>query len=462
MVIRSMLASIRSVFSPSVPVSVSAQNISSRGRSGAKVIREPFTGAWQRNCEVVCGDVTAHHAVFSCMTLIASDIAKLPINLYIMNKSRIQEDIYDGFYSELLEHPNHFQTRNQFIESWVLSKLHCGNAYILKIKSNSGRIVALYVLNPGYVTPMIVPEDGSVYYRVARDDIAGISGPLIIAARDIIHDRSNCIFHPLVGLSPIYASGLAAINGLKIQEHATHFFENSANPGGILMAPKEIPKEKADELVDAFEKRHTGKNSGRILLIDAELTYQKLQMSAVDSQLIEQLKWSSEVVCSAFRVPPYKIGIGAFPPHNNVQSLNVEYYSQCLQAIIEAIEESLARGLGLPRKEGVRFDIRNLLRMDSVAQMEVLDKSKGILTPNEQRKKLGLPPVEGGDSPMMQQQNYHLEALAKRDAQDNPFSNSPHNTHAANTNTDDKTLRKAEQRAIEAELQLAFREGLEA
>jgi phage portal protein BeeE len=32
-----------------------------------------------------------------------------------------------------------------------------------------------------------------------------------------------------------------------------------------------------------------------------------------------------------------------------------------------------------------------------------------------------LPPVAGGDSPYMQQQNYSLEALAKRDTQEDPF-----------------------------------------
>jgi phage portal protein BeeE len=63
--------------------------------------------------------------------------------------------------------------------------------------------------------------------------------------------------------------------------------------------------------------------------------------------------------------------------------------------------------------------------MDSVTQMEVLDKSKGIMAPNEQRKRLDLKPKAGGDSPMLQQQNFSLEALAKRDAQADPFGTAP-------------------------------------
>ncbi|WP_416381322.1 hypothetical protein, partial [Klebsiella pneumoniae] len=38
-----------------------------------------------------------------------------------------------------------------------------------------------------------------------------------VPAREVIHDRFNCLFHPLIGLSPIYAAGLAAMQGHHIQ-----------------------------------------------------------------------------------------------------------------------------------------------------------------------------------------------------------------------------------------------------
>jgi hypothetical protein len=46
----------------------------------------------------------------------------------------------------------------------------------------------------------------------------------------------------------------------------------------------------------------------------------------------------------------------------------------------------------------------------------------GVMAPTEVRAKLDLKPVTGGDSPFLQQQNYSLEALAKRDAQADPFA----------------------------------------
>ena len=52
------------------------------GRGGwYPIIREPFTGAWQRNLEIRNDDASAFHADFACKTLIASDIGKLRIKL---------------------------------------------------------------------------------------------------------------------------------------------------------------------------------------------------------------------------------------------------------------------------------------------------------------------------------------------------------------------------------------------
>ncbi len=71
----------------------------------------------------------------------------------------------------------------------------------------------------------------------------------------------------------------------------------------------------------------------------------------------------------------------------------------------------------------IEFDLKALIRMDSTAQMQNLKLGidGAILCTNEARQELGLKPVEGGDSPMVQQQNYSLAALAKRDSKDNPF-----------------------------------------
>lgn len=386
------------------------------------LIREPYAGAWQKNVSINRDAVLSNHAVFACQTLIAGDIAKLRVKL-VAREGEIWREVSRPAYSPVLRKPNGFQNRIQFLENWVLSKLQHGNTYVLKRRDNRNVVTQLYVLDPNLVRPLI-SDEGEIFYELNADRVTGIERQIVVPAREIIHDRFNCLFHPLVGLSPIFANGLAATQGLSIQNNSAAFFQNGSQPGGLLIAPSAISKENAAELKEYWEANYTGANAGRIAVLGDGLQYQAMATKAVDAQLIEQLKWTAEVVCSTYHVPPYKIGIGQQPTYNNVQALNVEYYSQCLQVLIESIEVCLDEGLGTGENLGTEFDIENLLRMDGVALMEMLDKGRNYLSPDEGRAKLGLGPTEGGDHVYRQQQDYSLAALAKRDAKDDPFGKS--------------------------------------
>jgi HK97 family phage portal protein len=345
----------------------------------------------------------------------------------------------------VLRKPNHFQNRIQFIESWVTSKYEFGNTYVLKQRDNRNVVVALYVLDPSRVTPLVAPN-GDVYYELRRDELAGLEDDtnVVVPATALIHDRFNCFFHPLVGLSPIFANGLAAIGGLAIERSSADFFANGSRVPGILTAPGAISQETAERLKSSWEDNYTGNNAGKVAVLGDGLKFEAMAVKATDAQLIEQLKWSAETVCSTYHVPPYKIGIGNMPTYNNIQALNTEYYSQCLQVQIEQMELCLDEGLGLADNLGVEFDIDNLLRMDSQTQITALKDGTGagLFKPNEGRKKLNLPPVEGGDTPYLQVQNYSLAALNKRDNGDAPFA--PSAPAASPPANDDNVAAEAE------------------
>src|SRR5690606_37064681 len=101
---------------------------------------------------------------------------------------------------------------------------------------------------------------------------------------------------------------------------------------------------------------------------------------------------------------------GPMPSYNNVQALNQEYYAQCLQRLIIDMQTLLDEGLEVAENEGFRFDLDALLMMDAQTQINVLKEGIGaaLMKPNEGRQRLNLPPVEGGDTPYLQQQNYSL------------------------------------------------------
>jgi HK97 family phage portal protein len=395
------------------------------GNSWFPLIREPFAGAWQRNVAVNVETAASFHADFACKTLIARDIAKLRVKLMEKDGDDIWSEVTSPAFSPVLRQPNSYQTRNQFWESWMLSKLSRGNTYVLKVRDNRNVVTDMHVLDPLRVQPLVA-DDGSVFYRLNTNFLADIAD-ITVPAREIIHDRFNCLFHPLVGTPPVFASGLAAMLGLNAQKTSVLLFENNSTPGGILTAPGEVSEVEEKRIKEEWEQRFSRVNLGRVAVLSGGMSYQKMPLTAVETQMIEQLKWSAETVCSVYHVPPYKVGVDVLPRgFTNLQALNVEYYSQALQSHIEEIEELVDDALGIGEEIGLgtEFDTENLLRMDSTAQMTVIKDAvgAGVMAPNEGRAKLDLKPVTGGDQPYLQQQNYSLEALAKRDAQADPFA----------------------------------------
>lgn len=383
------------------------------------IIYERYPGAWQHNDFLCKEDYTRFFAVFSCITLIASDIAKMRILPQKRLPNGLTVPVRNKAISSLLEKPNQFQTRIQFIENWISSLLLHGNTYVYLSRRN-GLVKSMHILDPKLVKP-VISDDGEVFYQLCADNITGITEQIAVTAREIIHDRINCLHHPLIGRSPLYAAALAASHGLSIQRSSTVFFQNGSRPSGVITAPGNISAEVVKRLKETWQSEYSGQGQGGAAILSGGMDYKPMTMTAIDSQMIEMLDMSAKIICSVFHVPPYKIGIEQAPANN--PELDIQYYKQCIQPRIAAIELLLSRDLELAENIELEFDVSELLRMDAKSRFETwsLGVNGGWLKINEARARENLQPIEGGDTPYLQQQNYSLAALAKRDA-GNPLS----------------------------------------
>ncbi len=385
-------------------------------------ILESFSGAWQKNVVVDRAAVSAYWAVFACVTLIAGDIGKLQaVVMERVGKIWTRTEL-----RQVLRRPNRYQTRVEFFGQWVISLLLHGNTYVLKQRDERGFVVALYILDPSRVIPLVA-EDGSIYYQCNTDPLARVPNAVTVPASEIIHDRLYTLHHPLIGVSPIYACGVAAMQGLSIQNNSANFFANASLPGGIIKVPGAMDETKARELKRQWNETYGGENRGKTAVLADKMEYQPLTMNASDSQLIEQLKMTAEMVCACFHVPGYKIGVGQMPTVNNTAALNQQYYDQCLQRIIENMELRLDEGLELTYPYETWFDLKGLVRMDPESRYKSHSEAikGGWLAPNEARAEEDMAPVDGGDTPYMQQQNYSLASLDRRDNAEPPTQPEP-------------------------------------
>ena len=213
------------------------------GGSWTTVIDDPFPGAWQQNVTLrSTKDLLAFPPIYACVTLIAGDIAKLRMRLTALlgsvrpARTFPTRDIWlesevptNSPFLRPLRKPNDYQTPYQFWTAWIVSRLLNGNAYILKTRDNrgaenAGNVTSLHVLDPGLVEPLVA-ETGEVFYKLRKDYLTGVDDEeIVVPASEIIHDRVTPLWHPLVGVSPLYAAALSGTQGVNIATNATRFF----------------------------------------------------------------------------------------------------------------------------------------------------------------------------------------------------------------------------------------------
>ncbi|MDR6216178.1 phage portal protein [Paracidovorax wautersii] len=369
-------------------------------------------GYFQMDINVRPETVLSFPAVFACVSLIYNDIGKLRTRLMQQQASGIWTESANPAYSPVLRRPNHYQNQIQFKQWWICSKLTWGNTYALKIRDGRGVVVALYILDPGLVQPLIAP-DGSIFYQLGQDNLSGLKDATVfVPASEIIHDRMNCMFHPLVGVSPLFAASLPASGGLEMLRDSRRFFNQGAKPSGLLVAPGEIADEDAKRLQTYWNDNFTGPNSGKVAVVGDNLKYEPIRMTASDAQTKEQITLTSEMVAQVFHVPAFKVG-GPIPAGQKVGDLNQIYFNDALHSLIEEMELCLDDGLSLPLGYRTELELENLLRMDPATNAEVIVKlvGGGVKTPNEGRRELNLAPLLGGDTVYMQQQDMPLDQV---------------------------------------------------
>jgi HK97 family phage portal protein len=384
------------------------------------IVREPYTGAWQLNDPVTTDTALSNASVFGVVSGIAQDLSKIaPPLLLQQDDNGFWFETTNPAYTPVLRRPNRYQTDQQFLEQWALSRLLTGNVYVLKNYDERGVVNQLDILNPSRVKVLVAP-DGSVYYELQADDLAGISSktpPVVVPARDIIHDRYNCLYHRMQGVSPLYAAAAAVMQAQVIQTSSSAHFAKGGRIGGFLIAPTKLDPLSAERIrADLAEKAQSGSN---IIVADFGMKFEPFSATAVNQQLIEQLGWTEEKICEVFRMPISILNSSKQPPYANAEASMLQYKALCLEPHLTAIAKTLAYGLNLPTYLKLEFDDTLLIWMETSTRVSAAKAAiVSGMSPNEVRETYyGLGPVKGGELPYLQQQQWPVAQLSERPAE---------------------------------------------
>jgi HK97 family phage portal protein len=241
-------------------------------------------------------------------------------------------------------------------------------------------------------------DDGNVYYTYTTNDHKGKRTTQTYLPTDILFIRSFTL-DGINGISTISQCALAIGTAIAGERHAGAMFENGAMPMGVLQTDETFDDEDATQrLRQQWNEMHTGsKNSGKTAILEGGLTYTPITMTAVDSQLLEQRKFSREQIASMFRVPLHLLQASTGMKYANVEQNNISFFRDALMPLAQKLENHISQFL--PKNHIIKMDERAFVRGDRAATIASVEREikSGLLSINEARTQLGYAVIDGGD-----------------------------------------------------------------
>lgn len=359
--------------------------------------------------------------VMSCVALKARALAQLPIRVVAEKDGECVDAIKDESVgrrekekakqvAKLLNSPNNFQSKYEFWYQWLMWYELSGEAFTLwwrkDQKSSTETPLEMYVLDSTLIAVTITPTRYPSY-RLSTPSY-GFNRDEPLAAHQVMHVKEMA-WQGSAGFNKGIL--MAELCGLDqdIDLYANYVMQNGAKPSGMFMTEQVIPdgkfKEISARLKEAWSNMVGSRQSdpskpGQSMLLDQGMKYTPLEMLKLQDNDTRELKLQTmKRICGLFGVPPAMIGI-TDSKFNNTQTQLDEFYKSTMYPTLVNVQEKLKQHLfvGYPTLS-IEFDTKNFLKGAPLDQMNFATAGvkNGIMTPNEAREYMGMPPKENGD-----------------------------------------------------------------
>ena len=191
---------------------------------------------------------------------------------------------------------------------------------------------------------------------------------------------------------------------LACEEYGASFFENGANPGGVLEHPG-VLKDPA-KVRESWHSVYGGsKNAGKVAVLEEGMKYQQIGIPPEEAQFLETRKFQINEIARLYRIPPHMVGDLEKSSFSNIEQQSLEFVKYTLDPWVIRWEQSLQRALLLPQEKNeyfLKLNVDGLLRGDYQSRMTgySIGRQNGWLSGNDIREMEDMnliPAEEGGD-----------------------------------------------------------------
>lgn len=342
-------------------------------------------------------------AYWLAVRAISEDIAKLPINLFTLDrdgkkkpiiKSPLQQVLTQGFNSELDS-----MTGMQTLIQWMLTY---GNAYA-EVQFNSLGEMQWALIHPERVS-VNRNGQGNLEYTVTTSSE--------LDNRNLINQRTttlqaNQILHlkgPGNGVVGFSIGEIAAQSlGISIaaQDFTGAFFGNNLSLGAVLETDKPLKIEQKKEIRKDWKDNFGGSSkAGELAVLDRGFKFSRIQMASTDAELLSTRKFQIEELARWFRIPPHKLMDMSKSTFNNVEQQDINYATDSLTPWISRLEVQLKFRFHRTDNTVIDIDEKALSRGDMKSRAAFSKEmfAMGAMSRNEVRMSEGLAEVDDGNT----------------------------------------------------------------
>ena len=355
-------------------------------------------------------------AVYACVRLISGAVKNMPLQIKRRVSANERQSADDHAVHKLLNRkPNNWMTPSgfkQLMTTWALLR---GNGCAQIVRS-LGQPVALLPLHPDRLDIKQL-DDLTVVYTYTTKDGRRITLP----AADVFHFMPFTL-DGVVGVTPItYARETIGLS-LVTEKHGATVFSNGTHVGAVLKAKGKLSPEAQNTLRLSLDAYRGAAHAGKNLILEEDMSFEKLGMTAEDAQYIETRKLSRSDIAMFFGVPPHMIGDtdASTSWGTGIEAMSTGFVTYTLEDYLTAFEEAVNSRL-VPANDNdiyARFNRAALVRGDLKTRWESYAKGLqwGVYCPDDVRANEDMNPRPDGKGGIF----YDPPNTAGKSSKDNP------------------------------------------
>ncbi len=346
-------------------------------------------------------------AALACLNVLGTAFSEPPLKVYL--KSTEGDEYVENHPAQvLLDNPNPNMTANLMNNYIVTSVAVYGDAFLLKLRNESGEVLQLIPL-----LPEMIEVKGNNEQLITKYVYKQKGNTLEIPPEDIIHLREKIDpRNHRRGLSPLRSVMVEILGDAAASQMAAALVKNTGVPS-VVISPKNdlaMTSDEAENIAEVFGRRFGGENRGRPLVISGgEVDIQTLSFSPKDLEIGKLRYINEERISAVLGVPAILAGLGAGlerATYSNAKELREFFTEQKLIPMWNHFANEFTKQLLLKDFETnpaycFKYDLSNVraLSQDEDATMAriVQGYNAGFITVNEARQANQLPALDNGD-----------------------------------------------------------------